>query len=158
MAPFTNAIPKNLLPVGDRQLIDIAVESAVADVWATGLSSDTHPTQFVRPQLLSQGVRPVSSLGRVGDGTRVEVGGVVTHRQRPGTAKGVTFLSLEDETGMLNVVCSAGLWARYRRTALRSRALVVRGTIERTDGVVNLLADGMRNLSLRVATTSRDFQ
>ena len=135
-----------------------AVESAVADVWATGLSSDTHPTQFVRPQLLSQGVRPVSSLGRVGDGTRVEVGGVVTHRQRPGTAKGVTFLSLEDETGMLNVVCSAGLWARYRRTALRSRALVVRGTIERTDGVVNLLADGMRNLSLRVATTSRDFQ
>ena len=86
------------------------------------------------------------------------MGGVVTHRQRPGTAKGVTFLSLEDETGMLNVVCSAGLWARYRRTALRSRALVVRGTIERTDGVVNLLADGMRNLSLRVATTSRDFQ
>ncbi|WP_135850073.1 DNA polymerase III subunit alpha [Serinibacter arcticus] len=135
-----------------------AVEIAVADVWASGVSPEHHPTHFVRPRLRSQGVRPVSSLVAVEDGVRVEVGGVVTHRQRPGTAQGVTFLALEDETGMLNVVCSAGLWARHRRTAVRSRALVVRGTVERTDGVVNLLADGMRPLSLAVATSSRDFQ
>ncbi|PWD52270.1 error-prone DNA polymerase [Serinibacter arcticus] len=135
-----------------------AVEIAVADVWASGVSPEHHPTHFVRPRLGQQGVRPVSSLVSVPDGTRVEVGGVVTHRQRPGTARGVTFLALEDETGMLNVVCSAGLWARHRRTAVRSRGLVVRGTVERTDGVVNLLADGMRTLSLSVATSSRDFQ
>nr|WP_284252556.1 OB-fold nucleic acid binding domain-containing protein [Litorihabitans aurantiacus] len=135
-----------------------AVETAVADVWASGLSPEHHPTHFARGRLRSQGVRPVSSLVAVDDGVRVEVGGVVTHRQRPGTAQGVTFLALEDETGMLNVVCSAGLWARHRRTAIRSRALVVRGTIERTDGVVNLLADGMRPLRLAVATSSRDFQ
>lgn len=135
-----------------------AVETAVADVWANGVSPDHHPVHFARSRLTTQKVWPVSALVGVEDGRRVEVGGVVTHRQRPGTARGVTFLSLEDETGMLNVVCSAGLWARHRRTAIRSRGLVVRGTIERTDGVVNLLADGMRTLSLAVATSSRDFQ
>ncbi|HCX83727.1 MAG TPA: hypothetical protein DHV14_01015 [Micrococcales bacterium] len=135
-----------------------AAETAVADVWASGVSPDHHPTHFSRPRLHREGVRPVSSLVLVEDGTRVEVGGVVTHRQRPGTAQGVTFLSLEDETGMLNVVCSAGLWARHRRTAVRSRGLIVRGVVERTDGVVNLLADGMRPLPLSVATSSRDFQ
>ncbi|WP_246071865.1 DNA polymerase III subunit alpha [Miniimonas arenae] len=135
-----------------------AAETAVADVWASGVSPDHHPTHFSRPRLRREGVRPVSSLVMVQDGTRVEVGGVVTHRQRPGTAQGVTFLSLEDETGMLNVVCSAGLWARHRRTAVRSRGLIVRGVVERTDGVVNLLADGMRPLPLSVATSSRDFQ
>lgn len=135
-----------------------AAETAVADVWASGLSPDYHPVHFARPALQAQGVRPVSSLVAVPEGTRIEVGGVVTHRQRPGTAQGVTFLSLEDETGMLNVICSAGLWLRHRRTAMRSRGLVVRGIIERVDGVVNLMADSMRTLPLTVATTSRDFQ
>ncbi|OJX94216.1 MAG: error-prone DNA polymerase [Micrococcales bacterium 73-15] len=134
------------------------IETAAADVWASGLSPDHHPMHFHRAALAASGVLPVSQLVTIDDGIRVRVGGVVTHRQRPGTAQGVTFLSLEDETGMLNVVCSAGLWAMHRNVALRSRGLVVRGMIERTDGVVNLLADGMRHLPLHVATTSRDFQ
>ncbi|ACQ80538.1 DNA polymerase III, alpha subunit [Beutenbergia cavernae DSM 12333] len=134
-----------------------AFEVASADVWATGLSPDRYPTEFVRPGLDAAGVRPVATLGGIENGARVEVGGVVTHRQRPGTAGGVTFLSLEDETGLLNVICSPGLWARYRQTALRSPALVVRGTVERADGVVNLMADGMRSLELRIPTQSRDF-
>ncbi|WP_454294940.1 PHP domain-containing protein [Salana multivorans] len=134
------------------------VETAAADVWASGLSPDHHPIHFHRATLRAKGVLPVSQLVDVEDGIRVQVGGVVTHRQRPGTAGGVTFMSLEDETGMLNVVCSAGLWGRYRNVALRSRGLIVRGMVERTDGVVNLLADGMRHLPLHVATTSRNFQ
>jgi len=83
----------------------------------------------------------------------------VTHRQRPATAGGVTFLNLEDETGMLNVVCSPGLWARYRSVALGAAALVVRGQLERSpEGVLNLLADQLERLTLQVAVRSRDFR
>src|SRR5690625_2312029 len=134
------------------------VETAVADVWATGVSTDSFPTQFLRPDLEARGIRRISELPRHATGTRVEVAGAVTHRQRPATAAGVTFLSLEDETGLLNVVCSAGLWGRYRRVARTSAALVVRGTVEQADGVLNLVAEHLRDLPLRVASTSRDFR
>ncbi|MFH5822701.1 error-prone DNA polymerase [Georgenia sp. AZ-5] len=134
------------------------VETAVADVWATGVSPDSFPTQFRRADLTADGVLSVADLARRGPGERLRVAGVVTHRQRPGTAGGVTFLSLEDETGLLNVVCSAGLWARYRQVARRSAALVVRGTLERADGVTNLVADELSPLSLVVPSVSRDFR
>ncbi len=134
------------------------LETAVADVWATGVSPDSFPTQFLRPNLTAQGIRTIAGLAHCATGQRVEVAGVVTHRQRPATAAGVTFLSLEDETGLLNVVCSSGLWARYRQVARTSAALVVRGTIERGDGVLNLVADHLRDLPLQVASRSRDFR
>jgi error-prone DNA polymerase len=134
------------------------LEISVADVWATGISPDSFPTEFARADLDDAGVRSVVDLARAETGCRVEVAGVVTHRQRPGTAKGVTFLSLEDETGLLNVICSPGLWARHRRIARTSAALVARGTIERADGVTNLMADRLEPLRLRVPTRSRDFQ
>lgn len=134
------------------------VELAVADVWATGITVDSYPTQFVRDGLDSAGVLRVEQTYRHEIGRRIAVAGVVTHRQRPGTAGGVTFLSLEDETGLLNVVCSSGLWQRFRRVARSSRALVVRGRLERADGATNLIAEHLSPLSLKVATTSRDFQ
>jgi error-prone DNA polymerase len=134
------------------------VERAAADVWATGLSTDSHPIQFARPELDAAGVIPIADLGTVVSGTRVRVGGVVTHRQRPGTAGGVMFINLEDETGMLNVVCPPGAWQRYRRVARTSPALVIRGTLERADGVTNLVADRMERLELSVHSTSRDFR
>ena len=135
------------------------VEEATADVWATGVSVDSYPTQFVRTGLDEAGVLRVADTYRDPVPTgRVAVAGVVTHRQRPGTAKGVTFLSLEDETGLLNVVCSAGLWQRFRRAARTSKALVVRGRLERNDNATNLVAEHLAPLSLRVRTTSRDFR
>ncbi|HLS49323.1 MAG TPA: error-prone DNA polymerase [Actinomycetaceae bacterium] len=134
------------------------VEVAVGDVWATGVSPDSFPTQFLRPDLDAKGIVRIADLPERGSGTRVRVAGVVTHRQRPSTAAGVTFLSLEDETGLLNVVCSPGLWQRYRRVARGSAALVVRGVIEQADGVLNLVADKLWGLPLQVATTSRDFR
>jgi error-prone DNA polymerase len=89
----------------------------------------------------------------------VLVGGLVTHRQRPATAGGVTFLNLEDETGMLNVTCSEGLWRRYRSVALGSAALLVRGRLERSEeGVLNLVADRLARLVLAVPVKSRDFR
>ena len=135
------------------------VEEATADVWATGVSVDSYPTQFVRGGLDEAGVLRVADVyaDPVPAG-RVAVAGVVTHRQRPGTAQGVTFLSLEDETGLLNVICSAGLWQRFRRTARTSKALVVRGHLERADNATNLVAEHLAPLSLRIRTTSRDFR
>ena len=93
--------------------------------------------------------------------------GLVTHRQRPGTAGGVTFLNLEDETGMLNVVCSVALWSRYRTVVRSSNALVIRGIVEHADGVTNLVADGIEVLrtvlpgasdALPLKHRSRDFR
>ncbi len=134
------------------------IETSVADVWATGVSPDSFPTQFARTDLDAAGVVPIVDVARAEAGRRVEVAGVVTHRQRPGTARGVTFLSLEDETGLLNVICTPGLWGRHRRVARTSAAMVVRGTIERADGVTNLMADRLEPLVLRVPSRSRDFQ
>lgn len=134
------------------------VEEAMADVWATGISPDSYPTQYVREGLDAAGVLRVTDVVRHEAGRRVAVAGVVTHRQRPGTAQGVTFLSLEDETGLLNVICSAGLWRRFRPVARGSAALVVRGTVERADGATNVVAEHLAPLSLKVPAASRDFR
>jgi len=134
------------------------VEEAMADVWATGVSVDSYPTQFVREGLDAAGVLTVSQAFEHEVGRRVAVAGVVTHRQRPGTAGGVTFLSVEDETGLLNIICTAGLWQRFRTVARSSPALVVRGRLERADGATNLLAEHLAPLSLRVPSASRDFR
>jgi error-prone DNA polymerase len=83
---------------------------------------------------------------------------VVTHRQRPATASGITFMSLEDETGLINVVCSPGVWQRHRRVARESGALVIRGKLEKVDGVVNIVAEQIRKLHLSVPAGSRDFR
>ncbi|GAA4477984.1 error-prone DNA polymerase [Rhodococcus olei] len=134
------------------------VELAAADVWATGVSPDSYPTQFLRPQLDALGVVPASRLLAVPDGDRVLVGGAVTHRQRPATAAGVTFINLEDETGMVNVVCSVGLWARYRTLAHTAPALLVRGRVQNAEGAVTVVADRLQRMDLRMAGTSRDFR
>ncbi len=134
------------------------VETAMADVWATGVSVDSYPTQYVRGGLAAAGVLTVAQAHRHEPGRRVAVAGVVTHRQRPGTAGGVTFLSLEDETGLLNVICTAGVWQRFRTAARSSAALVVRGVLERADGATNLVAEHMAALSLRVPSSSRDYR
>jgi error-prone DNA polymerase len=135
------------------------VEEAAADLWATGLSPDSSPTQFVRPQLDDLGVVTAAALRDVAAGERVLVGGVVTHRQRPATASGTTFLNLEDETGLVNVVCSKGLWARHRRVARSSPALLVRGRLEKAEGVLNVVAERLEPLPLSLSgTRSRDFR
>ncbi|WP_306212744.1 error-prone DNA polymerase [Actinoplanes sp. RD1] len=135
------------------------VDKLVADVWATGLSPDSHPAQFLRAELDRREALPIAKVGRVEKGTRIRVGGIVTHRQRPATAGGVTFVNLEDETGMLNVTCSPGLWQRYRRVARTSSALLVRGILEKTaEGVLNLVADRLETLTPPVTPASRDFR
>ena len=122
-----------------------ASEETFADQWATG-TYGTHPIEHIRELLAERGVSPASALLTVPSGAAGVVGGLVTHRQQPGTARGVVFLSLEDETGMANVICPPDVWHRYRRLGMDANALLVSGRIERLDGAVSLLATGLRRL------------
>lgn len=134
------------------------VELAASDVWATGVSPDSFPTQFLREDLDALGVVPANRLLDVPDGTRILIAGAVTHRQRPATAQGVTFLGLEDETGLMNVLCSPGVWGRHRRLAQTASALMIRGIVQNASGAVTVVADRMEKLTMRVASKSRDFR
>ncbi|HEX5367320.1 MAG TPA: error-prone DNA polymerase [Acidimicrobiales bacterium] len=134
------------------------VDEARADLWATGISPDGHPTRFVRDVLDELGVVPAAGLADRPHGARVTVAGVVTHRQRPATAGGTTFVNLEDESGLLNVVVSKGCWAHHRRVVRTSPALLVRGRLERVDGVTNVIAERIEALPIRAQVRSRDFR
>jgi len=134
------------------------LELAAADVWATGISPDSYPTQFLRADLDALGVMPADRLLSVPDGDRVLVAGAVTHRQRPATARGVTFINLEDETGMVNVLCSPGVWARYRKLAQTASALLIRGQVQNASGAVTVVADRLERIELAVSARSRDFR
>jgi error-prone DNA polymerase len=135
-----------------------ARETAIADLWSTGVAPDGHPTRFRRDELDRLGVVPASELSGRPDGSRVLVGGVVTHRQRPATAAGTTFLNLEDETGLVNVIVSKGCWVHHRRLVQTAPALLIRGRLETAEGVTNVIAETLSLLPLTVSLPSRDFR
>lgn len=132
-------------------------EETIADLWSTGVFG-THPLVHIRPALEEHGVATTVALTTAPAGGAIVVGGLVTHRQKPSTAGGVVFMSLEDETGMANVICPPGVWARYRRIGSESGALLVHGRVERTDGATNLVATRLRRLRVAAAPPSRDFR
>jgi len=132
-------------------------EQQVADLSLTGVSTHGSPLTLLRPGLSAEGVLTTADLSDQEHGRRVRVAGVVTHRQRPHTASGMIFLNLEDETGLLNVVCRAGMWRRYRSIGRRAGALIVRGTVERGDGVIALMAEHLQALPGVPVTGSRDW-
>ncbi|MGH9112668.1 MAG: error-prone DNA polymerase [Acidimicrobiales bacterium] len=134
------------------------LDEARADLWATGVSPDGHPTRFVREVLDDLGVIPANRLIERPHGSRVTVGGVVTHRQRPATAGGTIFVNLEDETGLLNIVVSKGCWAHHRRIVRTAPALLIRGRLERVDGVTNVIAERIEALPIKTTLRSRDFR
>ena len=133
-------------------------ELSHADLWATGVAPDGHPTAFIRSDLQHRGVVTAVGLADEAAGRRVLVGGVVTHRQRPATAGGTTFLNLEDETGLINVVISKGCWQRYKQVAKGAPALLIRGRLEKEEGVINVIADRLEPLPVATAPPSRDFR
>ena len=140
---------------GDQTSYDILA----ADLWATGISTDDHPLVHYRAQLDARGVLTSREIRTHEEGRRVQIAGLVTHRQRPATASGITFINLEDEHGLVNVVCSRGVWDRYRRVLRDAPALIARGILERSpEGVTNLLADAFEDLRVGVPHRSRDFR
>ncbi len=141
------------------------IEEMSADLQTLGLSPGSDPMAFARGKLAGRGVVPNAELVKVPDGAKVLVAGVVTHRQRPATAGGTTFLNLEDETGLVNVICSPGCWARYRKPARSAVVLLVRGRLERGEGAdkeapssSNVVAEYLEEIDLAMTLSpSRDF-
>jgi error-prone DNA polymerase len=119
------------------------VEQTFADLWATGTSPGSHPIGHLRETLDELDYTRIGDLDTLADRRLVRIAGVITHRQRPPTAGGVTFLSAEDETGIANVVCSATVWEKYRKIGLTHGALRITGHVERSDhggGAINIVA------------------
>ncbi|MCJ2103598.1 error-prone DNA polymerase [Methylobacterium sp. E-046] len=126
-----------------------ASEAVAEDYAATGLSLQGHPVAFFRGRLARIGAIPARAHldPALPQGARVTVAGLVLIRQRPGTAKGVVFLTLEDETGIANVIVWKTTFEANRRAAMQARFLAVRGRIQRAEGVVHLVAEGFRDLT-----------
>lgn len=153
-------LPDSLVSVQPPLFTDpTSYDILAADLWATGVSTDDHPLTHYRAPLDARGVLTSRELRTHETGRRIEVAGLVTHRQRPATASGITFLNLEDEHGVVNVICSVGVWNRYRRIVRDCPALIVRGMLERSpEGVTNVLADRFEDLRVGVQHRSRDFR
>lgn len=132
-----------------------AEEAHRADLWSTSVSTK-HPMSFVRDQL-DGCLTAAEALEVKHHRLRTKVAGVITHRQRPGTAKGVYFLNLEDETGLLNIVVLPDVWARHRNVVRKSPALIVHGRIEFYDGVTNIVATDFDPIGIQTVR-SRDFR
>jgi len=153
LAPATIAEPRITIrpPRAQDDLLD--------DYASLGLSLDHHPLKLLRPQL-GRRLRRAVELEDISDGTRIEAAGLVTHRQRPGTASGVVFLSLEDETGIINVIVWPKLLERYRREVLDGTVLRVAGTLQNASGSQHLVAHTIHSEDHRLAalaSSSRDF-
>jgi error-prone DNA polymerase len=133
-------------------------ELTMADLWSTSITTGNHPIQHVRERLTREGILSAKELREARPDTRVWAAGVVTHRQRPATASGVTFINLEDETGFINCIVSPGCFIRSKRTITSSAALIIRGRVERSQGVTNLVADKIERLPLAMRSAARDWR
>ncbi len=132
-----------------------AAQEVSADFTATGLSPRAHPMAVVRPTLASGRVRTAREIGRLPDRAPVEVAGLVVVRQRPQTAKGIVFLSLEDETGIANLVVMPDVYARCRTVVRGAPFLLARGRVERSGQVVNVKVESVAPLALAPAVGER---
>ena len=144
--------------------VTLPVPSTADDVWADhaslGHSLGPHPLQLLRARLAARRYRRSRELATLPHGSKVRHAGLVTSRQRPSTANGTTFLTLEDEDGLVNVIVWRDLLQRQRRVLLDARLLAVDGRLESAEGVRHLIAERLLDLTgllEGLATRSRDF-
>jgi error-prone DNA polymerase len=133
---------------GDRLQADYAV---------MGLTIGPHPMALRRGELAMRGVLRAVDLPQARNGRRVRVAGMVITRQRPGTAKGFVFLTLEDETGISNVIVRPDVFARDRTTVVQAPFLLVDGILQQQDGVASVRAERFEQLAGGAAAESHDF-
>jgi error-prone DNA polymerase len=135
-------------------------EEVLADYQSTGLSLKAHPLALLRAQYPFSQCTTQKELIGLGNHRFVRIAGLITCRQRPGTASGVVFLTLEDETGNMNVIVWPAVQERYRQALMTSQLVVIKGTVEARDNVVHVIASALENHSERLSTltvSSRDF-
>jgi DNA-directed DNA polymerase III PolC len=160
--PLAPAPLKEAQALEGRPLLNAPTEgqSIVADYASIGMTLGRHPLALLRAQLNAQKLLPAAELARARSGTQVRTAGIVLMRQRPATASGVTFLTLEDESGQVNVIVWERIASAQRRALLESRLLEVRGQLQQQDGVTHLIARRLIDRSQllgQLATRSRDF-
>jgi error-prone DNA polymerase len=133
-------------------------ERLVADFHGTGLTVGPHPMAYRREWLNAMGIRRASDLRGIPSGKRLRIGGCVITRQRPGTAKGFVFLSLEDETGVANAIITPDLFHQNRLLLASERFLAVEGILQNQDNVISVKAERVLPLFVTKAeTVSHDF-
>jgi error-prone DNA polymerase len=129
-----------------------------ADYQGTGVTVGRHPMAHHRKEMRAMGVTPASELPYVPPGGWVRVAGCVIVRQRPGTAKGILFISMEDETGITNIIVSKDLFAENRLVVLSNPWLLIEGPVQNVDNVIHVQAKRIRKLDFDpIATASHDF-
>lgn len=136
-------------------------ERIVTDYDSVGLSLEAHPMSLVRPELDRLNAVPASAVAEAAHAAAVRVAGLVLVRQRPATAKGTVFITLEDETGTVNLVLWPRVWQRYRRAVQGAAAVLVHGRVERAGKVVHVMVGRVENLTESlggIAPRSRDFR
>jgi error-prone DNA polymerase len=136
------------------------LEEVLADYRAAGLTLRHHPISFLRPALDALNVVPAERLASLDGDPMLSVAGIVMLRQRPATAKGVTFVTLEDETGPVNLIVHQATWERYRRVARTSVAMIAHGRLQTDREVIHVLVTRLEDLSERLgelSVKSRDF-
>ena len=151
-APIVESAPALAAPTEGQDIL--------ADYASLGLTLGRHPLALLRPRLKKLSMITAAQLGTTPSGTQIRVAGLVTCRQHPGTAKGVIFVTLEDETGQINVVIWKRLAQKQRRPLLSARLLGVDGILERESGVTHLIAEHLTDHSALIGdlvTNSRDF-
>jgi len=126
-------------------------EHVIQDYRSLSLSLKAHPVSFLREQLAMAGVGTNASLAGITHGRRVKISGMVVVRQRPGSAKGVVFMTLEDETGIANVIVWPKVFEKYRAVVMSARLVRVRGRLQRADGVTHLVADRLEDATNMLA-------
>ena len=133
-------------------------ERLVADYHGTGLTTGHHPMAYRRDVLRGMGVKSARELKNLPHGKEATVAGCVITRQRPGTAKGIIFMTLEDETGTSRVIISPDFYDKNRMAVLKERFVLVSGLVQNQDDVVHLKARSIQPLTISAATTpSHDF-
>lgn len=147
-------------PVGLPELRPL--EQLSLDYGRVGLSLTDHPMRHLRERLFARGVSEARALVKLPHGLRVKVAGIVTGRQRPATASGITFFTLEDETGWVNVIVRPDVFAAHFRAARHASMVEIAGRLERQGTVVHVLAETIERLELpngrAIATPSRDYR
>jgi error-prone DNA polymerase len=136
-------------------------EEVIHDYHAQGLSLRGHPFGPLRKFLETQRVLTTAALQSVKPGRRYRVAGLVLVRQRPGTAKGITFMTIEDETGAANLIVHPKVWERYRRVGRLASAIIATGLLQRQDGVIHLIVDRLEDVTENLPDlghVSRDFR
>jgi error-prone DNA polymerase len=159
-AQRTGPLLETIEPVEESSPLDVMTpeERLLADFGGTGMTIGPHPMAYCREELKPLGVLRARDLADIPNGRRVRVAGCVIARQRPGTAKGFVFLSLEDETGIANIIVTPDVLEQYRATIIQGKFLLFEGPLQNVDNVIHVKATRVEEIAvLHAAPPSRDF-